>query len=353
MSVTYPLPTVITDFTADLVVIRGSSQKTAENYSRDLAQFFRYLKAKREKREELIAAPCPEFDQIDVSDCDLEFVRAVTPTEVLGYLYFTQNVLGNAPRSRSRKLSSLRTFYKFYCQRRHLIEVNPTADLDNPRLRPALPKFLTLEESLRLLDTVASDTASKSRRRDYCIVTLLLNCGMRLSELCGINISDIDSEFRSLRVLGKGAKERIVYLNDACRTALGDYMTERLQMQSVKPEARDALLISSRYTRLSHQMVQVMVEKYLTAAGLGNRGLSVHKLRHTAATLMYQNGVDVRVLKDVLGHEQLNTTQIYTHISDRQMEEAMDRNPLSARRRRLPKAEEPEKPTDDGDGEES
>ena len=191
-----------------------------------------------------------------------------------------------------------------------------------------------MEEAKLLLDAVKNDKESKSSVRDYAIITLFLNCGMRVSELVGIDLSDIDHELRSLRVVGKGNKERIVYLNDACRFAIGDYISERLQSDQSKLTTK-ALFLSGRDQRISVKTVQWMVYKYLDLAGLGSKHYSVHKLRHTAATLMYQSGnVDVRVLKDILGHEQLNTTQIYTHISNESMEKAMAQNPLSSISRR-------------------
>ncbi len=193
-----------------------------------------------------------------------------------------------------------------------------------------MPKFLSLEESLTLLETIKNDTESKTVVRDFAIVTLFLNCGMRLSELTGINLTDIDRDMRSLRVFGKGNKERVIYLNDACRAALSDYLRER-QGEDISSIRTKALFLSRRQDRISNKTVQWMVGKYLDAAGLGGRGLSVHKLRHTAATLMYQSGqVDVRVLKDILGHAQLNTTQIYTHVSNENMERAIAANPLAS-----------------------
>ena len=183
---------------------------------------------------------------------------------------------------------------------------------------------------MALLEAVKNDKASKTVARDYAIVTLFLNCGMRLSELVGINLSDLDRELRSLRVLGKGNKERIVYLNEACRDALVSYIKERVEEAADEKVNTNALFLSSRHQRISVKTVQWMVYKYLDLAGLESKHFSVHKLRHTAATLMYQSGnVDVRVLKDILGHEQLNTTQIYTHVSNRSMEEAMRENPLA------------------------
>ena len=180
-----------------------------------------------------------------------------------------------------------------------------------------------------LLNAVKNDTESKTRVRDYAIITLFLNCGMRVSELVGVDLNDVDRELRSMSVTGKGNKQRIVYLNEACREALGEYREERLSDKHIKADT-PALFLSSREQRISVKTVQWLVYKYLDLAGLESKHYSVHKLRHTAATLMYQSGnVDVRVLKDILGHEQLNTTQIYTHVSNRSMEEAMTHNPLS------------------------
>ena len=210
-----------------------------------------------------------------------------------------------------------------------MLEDNPASDIEAPKKKQALPKFLSLEESLELLAAVKNDKESKTTARDYAIVTLFLNCGMRVSELVGIDLEDVDAKLRSLTVTGKGNKQRIVYLNDACRTAISDYLEERLGQKHVACASR-ALFLSNREQRISVKTVQWMVYKYLDMAGLESKHYSVHKLRHTAATLMYQTGnVDVRVLKDILGHEQLNTTQIYTHVSNRSMEEAMEKNPLS------------------------
>ena len=194
--------------------------------------------------------------------------------------------------------------------------------------------MLTLEESLALLHAVEEDKDSPYRLRDYAILTLFLNCGMRVSELAGINLSDLDSNLLSMRVVGKGSKERIIYLNDACRRALSDYLAERTGERYAKIKDK-ALFLSRLEQRISVKTIQAMVYKYLRLAGLESKHYSVHKLRHTAATLMYQSGhVDVRVLKEILGHEQLNTTQIYTHVSNQAMEMAMEQNPLSEEKRK-------------------
>jgi site-specific recombinase XerD len=236
---------------------------------------------------------------------------------------------GNNKRTSARKLSAIKALFKYMTVKRNYLDINPTANIESPKQKKQLPKHLSVEESIDLLSAVQSDADSDNRERDYAILTLFLNCGMRLSELAGISFGDLDTELRSLRVLGKGSKERVVYLNDACREALAAYLPIR---QTLKPKAKDenALFISRNGNRLSIKTIQWMVKKYLGAAGLEYKHYSTHKLRHTAATLMYQTGqVDIRVLKDILGHEQLTTTQIYTHVSDRGMEEAVAKNPLS------------------------
>ena len=245
---------------------------------------------------------------------------------------YTDNVRGNMSAAKSRKLSAIKGFFKYLTTKRFMLEDNPAINIEAPKKKQALPKHLSLEESLLLLDAIKADKESKTTVRDYAIITLFLNCGMRVSELVGINIADVDRELRSLTVTGKGNKQRIVYLNSSCRDALSDYYSERLGEKYKNVDCR-ALFLSSRNQRISVKTVQWLVYKYLDLAGLESKHYSVHKLRHTAATLMYQTGnVDVRVLKDILGHEQLNTTQIYTHVSNRSMEEAMEQNPLAKKK---------------------
>jgi site-specific recombinase XerD len=253
----------------------------------------------------------------------------VRSEDIYAFILFVGNERQNGWASRSRKLSSIKALYRYLSVKKHSIEKNPTADIDSPKRRTTLPKYLSLEESTELLRAVKDDTDSKHTTRDYAILVLFLNCGMRLSELVGINLTDFDREMRTLRIRGKGAKERMVYLNDACRRAVVEYISER-QLTDPDNVTTTALFLGRAGARISNKTVQWIVYKYLDRAGLGGRGFSAHKLRHTAATLMYRNGhVDVRVLKDILGHEQLNTTQIYTHVSDEGMAAAADSNPLA------------------------
>ena len=294
----------------------------------DLRTFFRYIIATRNN----INLFSEDFLKIDLHSVDIQMLRGISTYEIYGFLNYAKEERENNAPSRSRKLSAIKALYKYYVNKMHLFTENPTADIETPKKKKTLPKVLSLDESLMLLQAVKNDTMSATVTRDYCIITLFLNCGMRLSELTGIKTTDIDKDLRSLRVTGKGNKERIIYLNGACRMALGDYLTIRNSNQYADIKT-NALFLSGRGRNdpLSVKTVQWMVKKYLDAAGLSNRGYSVHKLRHTAATLMYQSGnVDVRTLKDILGHEQLNTTQIYTHVSNKNIEDAMAQNPLSA-----------------------
>lgn len=326
------LPSLVREFASYKTVMQNASDKTVSEYLLDLRTFFRFLRA----RDIGIDFKSEDFEKIDISDIDLEYIKNITTEDIYEFLMYADGIRGNMAAAKSRKLSSIKGFFKYLHTKRLMIAENPAANIETPKQKQALPKFLSMEESLELLQAVKNDRDSKSRIRDYAIITLFLNCGMRVSELVGIDLNDVDRHFRSLTVTGKGNKQRIVYLNSACREALSDYYTERISDAHIATES-PALFLSNREQRISVKTVQWLVYKYLELAGLESKHYSVHKLRHTAATLMYQTGnVDVRVLKDILGHEQLNTTQIYTHVSNRGMEEAMEHNPLSTQKS-LPK----------------
>lgn len=329
-------PKLLKDYLVYLQLVKNRSELTVLNYYTDIRSFLRFYKIKQGR-----ASDDPtEFQNIKISDITEADIKSVDLMLAQDFLIYTKNEKDNHPQARYRKGVALRQFFKYLTNNKGIFEVSPLANLELPSPKPALPKYLTLDESIEMLQNINTP----DQKRDYCIITFFLNCGIRLSELVGINMSDIrcsrDSsghESWTLKVLGKGSKERIVYLNDACIQAYLDYLSPAETDNKVRDEAgcrdmtakTDALFLSRRNTRISNRRVQQIVEECLKASGLDNRGLSVHKLRHTAATLMYQNGVDVRVLKEVLGHENLNTTQIYTHISNDQMKSAMSKNPLA------------------------
>ena len=318
-------PSILREYAEYTVVVKGNSEKTVCEYLLDLRTFFRFMITKWDDLD----LPMDEFEKISIKHIGAEEVRRVTQKNIIEYLIFAGFKRENSAATRMRKLSALRSFFKYAHVKEHIIDINPTADVDAPKKSATLPKFLTVEEAVRLIDTVRNDKESKTRIRDFAIIVLFLNTGIRLSELVGLNLENIDSEITMIKVMGKGAKERIVYLNKAARAAMIEYLKQRLDPKHVRTSS-NSVFLSGRENRISNKTVQWMVQKYLKMAGLGAKGLSVHKLRHTAATLMYQSGkVDIRVLKDMLGHEQLNTTQIYTHVVDRNIEQAVENNPLA------------------------
>lgn len=318
---------LLRDFASYKLAIKGCSPKTVDEYMLDLRTFFRFIIADRNS----IDPSSEEFEKISLKCVDAEFLRSVSTSDIYEFLFFCERELKNAAAARARKLSAIKGFFKYYTATKMLLENDPSANVETPKKKKSLPRHMSLEEATLFLNTVRADRTipDKMRIRNYCMMTLFLNCGMRLSELVGINLGDIDKYLRSLRVLGKGNKERIIYLNDACRNALAEYLPIRTD-EKLGTADTTALFLSNRGLRINNRTVQWTVEKYLEESGLGNRGFSVHKLRHTAATLMYQKGgVDVRILQEILGHEQLNTTQIYTHVSNSDIEAAMSKNPLS------------------------
>ena len=320
------MPPLVREFASYKTVVQNASEKTVDEYMLDLRTFFRYLRARDLKID---FDDSEAFENVDISDIDLDYIKNITVEDIYEFLTYADHNRKNMAAAKSRKLSSIKGFFKYLSTKRMMLDDNPAINIESPKKKQALPKFLSLEESIMLLNAVKEDKTSPSRTRDFAIITLFLNCGMRVSELVGINLGDVDRQLRSLTVTGKGNKQRIVYLNSACRAALSEYLDERMGEKYIKANT-NALFLSKRQQRISVKTVQWLVYKYLDMAGLESKHYSVHKLRHTAATLMYQTGdVDVRVLKDILGHEQLNTTQIYTHVSNRSMEEAMERNPLA------------------------
>ena len=330
-------PPILRDFLIYHETIQGHSRKTVDEYYLDLRNFFRYIKIERG-----FVPRSAELDEISVEDVDLSLVASVTLTDVYSYMAYLSRDRAQHPNSsatsyglgaaaRARKVAAIRSFYKYLSNKAKLIPENPMQDLDSPRLKKTLPRYLDLEGSVALLQAV--DGAF--RERDYCILTIFLNCGLRISELIGLNLTDVRED--TLRVLGKGNKERIVYLNDACKTAIDDYLAVR------GPEGqiidKNALFLSKRRTRITKSAVEKLVKKHLSAAGLDSAQYSPHKLRHTAATLMLQNGVDVRTLQEVLGHDHLNTTQIYTHVESDNLRVAAKANPLGKlKKKRSPPA---------------
>ena len=309
------IPQDVKNFLSYLSNIKGKSDNTINEYYYDLRTFFRFMKCHRSMES------FENFDSINCNDIDTDFIRDIILDDMYEYLMYANSDRDNNANARARKVSSLKSFFNYLSGKAHLLDVNVTKELDSPKIPSKLPVFLSLDESLQLLENIDGEF----KTRDYCIITLFLNCGMRLSELVGINITDIHGD--KLTVTGKGNKQRTVYLNDACKSAIRAYMEVRPK-DGVKD--RKALFLSKQKSRISNNMVYRMIKKNLQRAGLDPEVYSPHKLRHTAATLMYKYGnVDVRALQEILGHEHLSTTQIYTHIDEQQLRDAIDKNPLS------------------------
>lgn len=319
-------PEILRGFLTYHETIKGHSKKTVDEYYLDLRTFYRFLKLHRG-----LVPRDTELSDISISDVDFEFVKSVTVSEAYEYLaYLARDRVknqrsreadyGTKASTRARKVSTLRSFYKYLNVKAKLIDVNPLKDLDVPKIPATLPRYLSLHEAQSLLRAVDG----KNKERDYCIICIFLNCGLRISEIVGLNISDVRSD--NIRVFGKGSKERVIYLNDSTAQAINDYLQVRKGIAAID---KNALFLSNRRTRMTRETVHSMVKKTLLKAGLDADKYSSHKLRHTAATLMLQNGVDVRTLQELLGHENLNTTQIYTHVDNSELRTAAKANPLA------------------------
>ncbi len=312
----YDMPSVLRDFLSYLQTIKGKSVNTIQVYFFDLRVFFRFLKIHKN-----LVDKKTEFDNIDISDIDITLIKTVALSDLYSFMSYVSNNRSNTAYARARKVASLKSFFNYLANKAKLLDINPASELESPKILKRLPRYLNVEESKQLLSSVKGEYSE----RDYAILTLFLNCGMRLSELVGINLNNIKSD--SLTVIGKGDKERSVPLNNACLQAISDYLKVR-PVNGVKD--RSALFVSERKQRISKESVQKIVKKYIKEAGLDPQRYSTHKLRHTAATLMYKYGnVDIRALQELLGHESIATTEIYTHLDKQQLKDAVDSNPLS------------------------
>lgn len=312
------IPIILEDYLNYMETIKGTSPNTTKEYFYDLRTFFRFIKF----RYKLVKEDTP-FDQIDISDIDLGTIKKINLQDLHAFISFSDKQLGNNNYTKSRKVASLKSFFDYLHSKVDLIDKNPAINLEFPKTDNRHPVYLTLDECKVLLNTILENKNDFFRKRDYAIVMLFLNCGLRLSELSSIDMNRIKKD--TLTVIGKGAKERTIYLNDACVKAIHDYI-------KVRPNDaidKDALFLSKRKRRMSNRAIQHMIDKYLERAGFDTQIYSTHKLRHTAATLMYKHGnVDIRALQEILGHENVSTTQIYTHIDDERLRQAIKSNPL-------------------------
>ena len=314
------LPIVLEDYLNYMETIKGTSSNTVKEYFFDLRMFLRFLKKRRKLVEE-----DTEFENIKINDIDVELIKGINLQDLHAYISYVDRSRGNENLAKSRKVASLRSFFDYLHSKINLIDTNPALQLESPKSHSRHPVYLTLDECNQLLDAAWNNKNEEYRKRDYAIITLFLNCGLRLSELSSIDM-DMIKDDDTLSIIGKGNKERTIFLNDACISAIDDY----LEVRPKNSKDKKALFINKQKNRLGNRGIQYMVEKYLKQIGLDTDVYSTHKLRHTAATLMYKYGnVDIRALQEILGHESVATTQIYTHTDNDRLKEAVKSNPLS------------------------
>lgn len=318
-------PSFVNSFLDYSITILNKSPNSIKEYNYDLTMFLKFIKMHFKMTKET------DFKNIEIDDITINTIKKIKLDDIHSFLAYLTNNFNSKAATRARKVSTIRIFFDYLCQNVNLLEINPAQNLKTPKLDKRLPKYLSLDDSQKLLN-VSSNEDNRNSERDHAIITLFLNCGMRLSELVGINIKDIDFGECKLNVIGKGNKERTIYLNKACIKAINEYLYVRPK-EGIKHDSKHsekALFLSERRERISNRTVQYIVDKELTQAGLDSRKYSVHKLRHTAATLMYQYGeVDIRALQELLGHKSISTTEIYTHVSNEQVRNAVERNPLA------------------------
>lgn len=317
-------PECVENFLRYLSTIKGKSSNTIDGYRSDLKLFFRFMLLYKRK----VPSSTP-FEEIDLTQIDTDFVDTIRLNDLYSFLQFVEQYRNNGSYSRARKVASLKSFYKYLYSKEKAIKENVAAELESPKIEKRQPVHLNLEQSIHLLDSL--DSKKKNYLRDYCILTLFLNCGLRLSELCSITRSSIKGD--TLTIIGKGNKERTVYLNDACIDAIEQYEMVRKEI-STSSEYENMLFLSTRKQPITPRSIERMVKNCIIAAGIPDaEKYTPHKLRHTAATIMYKSGVDIRRLQSILGHESISTTEIYTHIDDDALREAVKSNPLSSRKR--------------------
>lgn len=315
------LPDSVVDFLTYLETIKNKSENTIDAYRKDLTIFFRFMM----KYRGLVKDDKTEFIEIEIASADDEFLKSIKLRDLYAFMSFLEKGRGNSSYARARKVATLKSYFKFLQGKAKIIVDNPTIELERPQINKRHPIYLTLNQSLHLLESL--DKKNKNYERDYCILTLFLNCGLRLSELCSIQINRFKDD--TLTIIGKGHKERTVYLNEACLKSIGNYLKVRDDSKAL-PENKKFLLLSSRNAPINQRTVELMIKKHITNAGLTDDKYTPHKLRHTAATLMYKYGnVDIRSLQGILGHENIATTQIYTHVDDDALRDAVKSNPLS------------------------
>ena len=308
----------IRDFMTYLTVIQGKSKTTKEGYEYDLNLFFRFLKVYNGH------SPIEEIDEVDISKVDIEDLKNISLEDMYAFLEYCENDRDNEAHAKARKVASLKAFFNYLNKKRKVLDYNPAEELESPKISKRNPIYLKIDEITQLFEGI-NDT---HYYRDYCILIMFLNCGLRVSELVSIDLDDLDGD--KVTIIGKGNKERIVYLNEATLEAIDDYVVkERGLIKNIDEKDESALFLSQKGNRMSVRAVQLVIDGINKRSGLNKKDLSPHKLRHTMATLLYQNGADLISLQQILGHTSVSTTQIYTHVEDEQLKDVIRSNPLN------------------------
>lgn len=312
-------PSYLHDYLNYLSVIENFSDNTIVSYYLQIRMFLRFIQCRNAGGE----IDRVRLEQTKIANISLSSIEQLVPEDIYDYLAFAATKLQNESGARSLKLTALRSFFGYLVKVACILPYDITVDIVSPKKTHTVPRYLSLDEAYKMLDTVDGPYAA----RDFCILLLLVTCGMRVSELVKLDLDDIRDD--KLRLQGKGRKERFVYLNDACLNATTAYLRERATYPIITD--KNAMFISrNKGSRISVRRVQQIVEKALRKAGLAGKGLSTHKLRHTAATLMYQSGAaNVLELKEILGHTSISTTELYTHVDDEQLRQAMKHSPFA------------------------
>lgn len=307
------LPKRVDDFVSYLKNIKEQSPNTIINYTYDLTLLFKYLVGRDQNVE--------NYDNVEIGFVDDNFIRSITLSDLYDFLNYVEVDRNNSAYAKTRKVATLKSFFKFLNIKIKIINENPTLELETPKIKKRLPVYLTLDQSKKVLESM--NKGKKYYSRDYCIFVLFLNCGMRLSELCNIKLKDIKED--TITIIGKGDKERTVYLNEECIKAINNYLKDRKELNNYD----EYLFLSKRKTKITARAVEDLVKKHIENAGFRDKKYTPHKLRHSAATMYLKEGVDIRFIQEILGHENISTTEIYTHVDDEELRRIVNNSPLS------------------------
>ena len=313
-------PVILDDYLNYLLTIKGRSNLTVKEYYYDLKRFLKFIIMRKKLFGYNLNS---DINEVSILSINKRYILDIDITDLHAYISYCDSYYNDSTKTKARKISAIKSWFKYLHNTVELIDKNPSEKLELPKLQKRNPVYLTLSESEKVINAIKLEENEFNRARDLCIILIFLTCGLRISELTGINIESIKDD--KLNVIGKGNKERTVFLNENCLYAIKSY----LKLRPITPDTT-ALFISSHKKRISNRSIQIRLKKYIQLAGLDPNIYTPHKLRHTAATLMYKYGdVDIRTIQSILGHTSVATTQIYTHLDDDDIKKGISKNPIS------------------------